>query len=202
MDISLQNVGKRFETNWIFRNISQEFKEAGKYAVLGPNGSGKSTLLKAVSGNLTITEGKVSYSLNNKPVTVEDIYSYLTIAAPYLDLPEEYNLEELITFHKTFKRISLTAKEIITKLELGHTRDRLYKRFSSGMKQRVKLGLAIMSDAPLLLLDEPCTALDANAIKWYQSLISDYSSHKTILVFSNHKEEEYKFCNSIIQLTK
>lgn len=202
MNINLQSVGKRFENNWVFRNISQEFKEAGKYAVLGPNGSGKSTLLKAISGSLTITEGEVNYTYKGTALSMDALYYHITIAAPYLDLPEEYNLEELISFHKTFKRINLSAKEIIEKLELGHTRDRLYKRFSSGMKQRVKLGLAIMSDAPLLLLDEPCTALDASAVKWYQSLITDYSSHKTILVFSNHKEEEYKFCNSIIQLTK
>lgn len=128
------------------------------------------------------------------------MYTYQSIAAPYLDLPEEYTLEELITFHKTFKKIKLSAKEIANKLELAHTKDKLYKRFSSGMKQRVKLGLAILSDAPLLLLDEPCTALDANAVKWYQGMIAEYASQKTILVFSNNKEEEFSFCKETVRI--
>ena len=198
MHISLQNVGKRFERNWVFRNISQEFKEGAKYAILGPNGSGKSTLLKAISGNLTISEGKIEYKKNGSAVNVEEVYKEITITAPYLDLPEEYSLEELITFHKTFKSIKLSVKDIIAKMELSHTNDRLFKRFSSGMKQRVKIGLAIMSDTPLLLLDEPCTALDANAVKWYQSLIAEFASQKTILVFSNNKEEEFKFCTETV----
>jgi ABC-type multidrug transport system ATPase subunit len=200
MDIILQNVGKRFERNWVFRNISQEFKSGGKYAILGPNGSGKSTLLRAISGNLTITEGTIKYNVTNSDVPVEEVFNHLTIAAPYLEIPEEYNLEELIAFHKAFKHIKLSTTEIIEKLELGHTKERLYKRFSSGMKQRVKLGLAIMSDAPLLLLDEPTTALDANAVEWYQGMIDQFALNKTILVFSNNKEEEFRFCKETIRI--
>lgn len=58
MNISLQNVGKRFENNWVFRNISQDFKEGSKYAILGPNGSGKSTLLRAVPEALQLPKVK------------------------------------------------------------------------------------------------------------------------------------------------
>jgi len=200
MNLSLQNVGKRFERNWIFRNINQEFKAGSKTVILGPNGSGKSTLLKAISGSLTITEGNLTYSISGKEVAIDDVYTHLSIAAPYLDLPEEYTLEELIAYHKTFKKIDLSVKDIIAKLQLEHTSDRLYKRFSSGMKQRVKLGLALMSETPLLLLDEPCTALDGNAIQWYQSLIAEYAMNKTVLVFSNNKEEEYKFCKETVRI--
>jgi len=116
MHIKLQNVGKRFERNWIFRNLSQEFKEGSKYAVLGPNGSGKSTLLRVISGSLTLSEGEINYTYNNSDIKSEEIYSHVSITAPYLDLPEEYSLEEIITFHKTFKKIDLNTKELITKL--------------------------------------------------------------------------------------
>jgi ABC-type multidrug transport system ATPase subunit len=200
MQIILQNVGKRFERNWVFRNISQEFKEGSKYAILGPNGSGKSTLLRAISSSLTITEGQIDYKKNDSVVAIDNVYKEISITAPYLDLPEEYNLEELIAFHKTFKNINLSVKDIIVRMELEHTKDRLFKRFSSGMKQRVKLGLAILCDAPLLLLDEPCTALDANAVKWYQGLIAEFASDKTILVFSNNREEEFSFCKETVKI--
>lgn len=81
-----------------------------------------------------------------------------------------------------------------------HTGEKHYKNFSSGMKQRVKLGLAILTDAPLLLLDEPVTALDAKSIQWYKDMINAYSMDRTILVFSNLREEEYGFCEKKFQL--
>lgn len=202
MNIKLNNVGKRFERNWVFRNFNHEFVQGNRYAVLGPNGSGKSTLLKVTAGNVTPSEGKVEYSLNSKALPIEDIFQHLTIAAPYLDLPEEYSLHELITFHKTFKQFenNISEKEVIDIIELAHTKGKSYKYFSSGMKQRVKLGLAVLSKTPLLLLDEPTTALDPKSVLWYQNLIAKYAEGKTIIVFSNHKEEEYSFCKEKTEL--
>jgi ABC-type multidrug transport system ATPase subunit len=202
MNITLESVGKRFGHNWVLRNISLEFKTARRYAVLGPNGSGKSTLLKLISGSVSPSEGTVSYLEHGKTVNIDAIYNHISIIAPYLDIPEEYSLEEIINFHKTFKALekNISAKEFIELLELGHTKDKALKYFSSGMKQRVKLGLAILSTSPLLLLDEPTTALDAKSIQWYQNLIREYGNGKTILVFSNNKQEEFSFCEETIKL--
>jgi len=202
MNIKLVNVGKRFERNWVFRNLSLEFTGGKRYVVLGQNGSGKSTLLKVVSGNVTASEGTVEYSSNSNKVEVEEVFKHLSIAAPYLDVPEEYTLHEILSFHKVFKPFekNLSEKEIIDILELSHTKEKSYKHFSSGMKQRVKLGLAILSKTPLLLLDEPSTALDSKSVQWYQNMIKEYGSGKTIIVFSNNKEEEYEFCEEKIEL--
>ena len=68
------------------------------------------------------------------------------------------------------------------------------------MRQRVKLGLAILADCPVLLLDEPCSNLDANAIAWYQTMIKEFASDKTILVCSNTVKEEYLFCTNRIEI--
>jgi len=198
MLIKLQQAGKRYDRNWVFRNISMEFSSGKKYALLGPNGSGKSTLLRAISGVLTLTEGAITYNLNGSDLSIEKLFKHISIATPYLDIPEEYTLEEIISFHKKFKSINLTVNEVIVRMELAHAGTRLFKHFSSGMKQRVKLGIAIMSHTPLLLLDEPSTALDAHSIAWYQNLISEYTLNKTILVFSNNKEEEFRFCDETI----
>ena len=180
--------------------ISHTFEQGKRYVVLGPNGSGKSTLLKIIAGNVTPSEGKVEYTDNSEELAIEEVYKKLAIAAPYLDLPEEYSLHEILEFHKAFKPFenNLQEKEIIDILELGHTKDKFFRHFSSGMKQRVKLGLAILSATPLLLLDEPCTALDAKSVEWYQTLIKNYTSGKTIIVFSNNKQEEFSFCEETI----
>lgn len=202
MNIKLTNAGKKYGRNWIFRNLSLQFSEGGKYAVLGPNGSGKSTLLKIISGGATLSEGAIDYSSNNTILKPEDIFQYISIAAPWLDIPEEYTLEEIITFHNKFKQFAkgLSTNDVIKITDLEHTREKHFKNFSSGMKQRVKLALAILTDAPLLLLDEPVTALDAKSVLWYKEMIATYAKDKTILVFSNHREEEYGFCEEKVQL--
>jgi len=202
MNIQLTNAGKKYGSHWIFRNFSHQFSEGIKQVILGPNGSGKSTLLKIVSGGATLSEGAIEYSINNKKIKPEEVFQYVSIAAPWLDIPEEYTLEEVITFHTQFKQLvkSISVKDAIKIIDLEHTREKHYRNFSSGMKQRVKLGLAILTDAPLLLLDEPVTALDAKSVNWYKQMIHEYANHKSILVFSNHREEEYGFCEGTVHL--
>lgn len=72
MDIILDNVGRRFNQEWIFRKISYHFAQGESYAVLGPNGSGKSTLLQILSGNLSISEGSVKYTDGTSLIDIED----------------------------------------------------------------------------------------------------------------------------------
>lgn len=204
MNIQLTNAGKKYGSNWIFRNFSNQFINGKKYVILGPNGSGKSTLLKIISGGATLSEGEVEYILKNKKIKPEDVFQYISVAAPWLDIPEEYTLQEIVTFHTQFKRfvkdISVKDAIKIIGLKSAAADEKHYRNFSSGMKQRVKLGLAILTDAPLLLLDEPVTALDAKSIEWYKELINEYAKEKTILVFSNHREEEYGFCEEKLQI--
>ena len=71
--------------------------------------------------------------------------------------------------------------------------------YSSGMKQRVKLAQAIFSDVEIILLDEPCSNLDANGIELYHSLIKNYCLQRLVIVCSND-EVEYNFCKEIIAI--
>ena len=68
------------------------------------------------------------------------------------------------------------------------------------MKQKVRLALAILSNTPLLLLDEPTSNLDKKAIDWYQNLINNYSQNRLIIVCSNQQEYEYTCCNKQLQI--
>jgi ABC-type multidrug transport system ATPase subunit len=68
------------------------------------------------------------------------------------------------------------------------------------MKQRTKLALAVLSDTPILLLDEPTANLDQQGQDWYQDLISSYTKNKLLIIGSN-QEHEYRFCNHRIQLS-
>ncbi|UKT63507.1 ABC transporter ATP-binding protein [Pedobacter mucosus] len=200
MKISLNKAGRRFNKEWVFRNLTAEFISGNSYAILGPNGSGKSTLLSVLNGSLIPSEGALSYA-DDKEIAVEDIYQYISFAAPYLELIETFSLTEIIDFHFKFKKFheGLNASKLIEILDLKKSANKEIKYFSSGMKQRTKLALACCADTPILFLDEPTSNLDVQGIKWYQELIEKYTKNRLTIVGSN-QIQEYEFCDQVIQI--
>ena len=201
MEITLNNVGRRFNQEWIFRNLNYTFNPSGNYAVLGPNGSGKSTLLSVLLGSLSLSEGKVSYQEETE-LRPEAVYSKMSLAAPYLDLIEEFTLQETIDFHFQFKQPHpiIDRKAILDLLGLARSQDKALKYFSSGMKQRTKLVLACCADTPVLILDEPTSNLDNQGVDWYHELIKKFTTNRLVIIGSN-QEHEYSFCQDYIQIS-
>ena len=199
MKIILQNIGKRYNSDWIFRKVDREFSLGNNYVITGANGSGKSTLLQLIAGNQIPSEGKITY-FNGKEIEAEQFFSQLSFASPYLELIEEFTLRELLHFHFKFKkmRAGFTEEKIIERAYLSASADKQLKNFSSGMKQRVRLVLAVLSDTPLLLLDEPCSNLDHKGVEWYNDLIAENKNDRLIIVCSNKQKEEYAFCDTEI----
>jgi len=132
MTISLENIGRRFNREWIFRDVNYTFESGTAYAILGPNGSGKSTLLQVLNGSLTPSSGKLSYQLNHQPVEVESVYQHLSLAAPYMELIEDFTLAEMIDFHFQFKtfRDGLDTNAIVDLLNMQARIDQLIKYFT------------------------------------------------------------------------
>jgi ABC-type multidrug transport system ATPase subunit len=196
MKISLTNAGKRFNRDWIFRNLSCEFNSGKAYAITGPNGSGKSTLLQIISGSMVVSEGQVNYEMPE-----EQVYRHISITAPYLEVIEEMTAKEFLHFHAQFKPFlpSLSVTAILEKVGLSNAANRQIRYYSSGMKQRIKLAQSIFSDVSCVLLDEPCTNLDAEGIALYQGLIKDYCAGRLVVVSSND-EQEYSFCNEKLNI--
>ena len=159
MQIELNNTGKRYNTDWIFRKVSYRFLPGGRYAITGSNGSGKSTLLQVLAGAVLHNEGQIQYTFQGKAIDVASAFKHISIAAPYLELIEEMNPVEFLNFHASFKKLTQPVNDILRYVQLGHAADKQVRYFSSGMKQRLKLAQAVFSEAPVLLLDEPLTNL-------------------------------------------
>lgn len=196
ISITINNLGKKFNREWIFRNLSYSINEGQKLVILGGNGSGKSTLLQTIAGFVSPNEGSLSYQLGKQPIKAEDLMLHVSLASPYIQLVEEYTLTELINHLKIFKPFSnnFSTSDLMDLMELTQAKNKLIKQFSSGMKQRLKLGLAFLADTPLLLLDEPTSNLDKNAITWYKGLVSNHTQNRTVIVCSNAIDDEYFFC--------
>lgn len=202
MTISLSDAGKRFNRDWIFRHVNYTFESGKSYAITGPNGSGKSTLLQALSGSLLLNEGEAKYTSGSKKLAAEEVYRHVSICAPYLELIEEMTLTEFLNFHQGFKPFlpGVSADAVITAIGLEKAINKQIRYYSSGMKQRVKLAQCIFSDTAVVLLDEPCTNLDATGISLYHSLIADYCKNRLVVVSSND-EMEFHFCQSVISIS-
>lgn len=201
MKIDLTNVGKRYNRDWIFRNLTFSFDIYKRYAVTGPNGSGKSTLLQVIAGSTLHNEGRIKHYILNKEIPPDKVYKNLSFSAPYLDLIEEMTLIEFFNFHDKMKGwiSTLDTRQIIILLRLEKSAHKQIRNFSSGMKQRVKLAQAIFSDVPAVLLDEPTTNLDEEGIQLYNFLIEKYCEKRLVIISSNN-EMEYSFCEEMIDM--
>lgn len=201
MEIILKALSKRFGGQWLFKNLHQHFLSPGGWAITGPNGSGKTTLLHIISGMIPATNGSLEYQVNGQTIDPEALYRQLWLAAPYMELLEELTLKELLEFHFQLKPLTkgFTIEEVADRSQLASALNKPVVKFSSGMKQRVKLALGIFSDVPLLLLDEPSTNLDQAGFKWYQDEISALAGKKLVIICSN-QPREYEFCTQTLSL--
>lgn len=200
--ITLQNIGRRFNRDWIFRGVDHTFIIGESYAILGPNGSGKSTLLQVLNGSLSPSEGEISYAFDDKAIEVDKIFEHLSLAAPYLELIEEFTLAEMIDLHFKFKpyKPGMDKAAVVDVLAMEGNKNKLIKYFSSGMKQRLKLALAFCADTPILMLDEPTSNLDAQGVEWYLGLVEKYALNRLTIICSN-QEHEYEFCSKRLNIS-
>jgi ABC-type multidrug transport system ATPase subunit len=218
MKVSLTDAGKRFNRDWVFRHLNYNFESGISYAIVGPNGSGKSTLLQAISGALHLNEGRLEYMIGPNlsiregtretavknikgNIDAEEHFRYVSICAPYLEVIEEMTVLEFLNFHNTYKPLlaGVSVDDIITATGLNKAVNKQIRYYSSGMKQRVKLAQSIFFDTPLVLLDEPCTNLDAEGVSLYHQLIEQYCLQRLVIVSSND-EVEYRFCKEKIEI--
>ncbi len=200
--IVLEEVAKKFQHKWIFKDLKCTFQKNDIVSVRGQNGAGKSTLLKIISGHLTPNQGAVSYlDHKEKQIARDDIYKEVAFAAPYISLLSRLNLSENIDFYRKFKSLQggLDTKTLIDLMGLKSASHKELRFFSSGMLQRVKLALAMCTDSSILILDEPTSNLDEAGIVWYQETLKKYCKDRMVIIASN-VEHDFTLCNRSISV--
>ena len=203
MKILCKGLGRHYNFRWVFRHLDFEFSAGTAYAVIGPNGSGKSTLAQLVASSLSPSEGSIDYHLNGAILKDDRIYRYLGIAAPYIEMIEEFSVRELIKFHTRFKHLidGVDTDDMIEHMGLSEFYDHPVNQLSSGMKQRIRLFLAMCTQVPLVLLDEPFTNLDKEGISWFTELAGRYKKDRLLIICSNRREEYEPFCEEVLDLS-
>ena len=185
MKIIATGIHKKFRQEWVFKALNYTFESGKSYAIIGQNGAGKSTLLRTLAQYSLPNKGKVEF----EGIT-EDINKQISFAAPYSELIEEFTLPELLNFlvHINFLEAHWDFSTFTSFIELQPSETKYIKNFSSGMRQKVKLGIALAADRPILCLDEPTSNLDETAKNWFYSALES-QRHKLILIASNEQAE-------------
>lgn len=201
MFIELSDAGKRYQNDWIFKGLNLKIQEGDRIGISGPNGSGKSTLLKIISGQTSLTKGKRVYQdANGTQLEEEGIFNKISFAAPYIELIEEFSLSEIINFYHKFRPLvkGLSESDVVEMSRIPQA-NKVIKAYSSGMKQRVKLVLALCFDGEVILLDEPSTNLDKDGVEWTKNLIYTYLSDRTLVLASN-EIKDFENINSVLDI--
>lgn len=139
---------------------------------------------------VTPNEGQVHFSS-------KDIYKHISFCSPYMELPEELTIEEILVFHQHLRKLTISQQQFID--HLGIDEDKEVRNYSSGMKQRLKLALAFFTKSDIMLLDEPTSNLDEHWSNWYKKMVEETPQERTIIVSSNIPAE-YNFCSSVLNM--
>lgn len=196
IEILATNLSKKFRQEFVLRQFSYHFQSGNSYAITGPNGSGKSTLLQLIAQFTLPNTGNVEIP----GVEPESVYSQITYAAPYVEIIEEYTLQEHLEILIKNKYLPdfLTIESFHDYIDLHPDSLKLIKNYSSGMRQKIKLGFALLSERPILLLDEPTTNFDEKAKEWFFNRLQE-QRHKLIIIASN-EAKEIEFCSEKIEI--
>lgn len=200
--ISLTGATKRFNGRAVFENLELEIQHGQAWSITGANGSGKSTLIKVISGFFGLSSGSITWKSENGTIDPSNIHKHCAIAAPYLELFEEFTLEENIRIYgdlKNFKQ-GMSNEDVSEFIGLNHASKKRLKEFSSGMKQRTKLGLAFCANSGILLLDEPLSNLDSKGYEWYRSVPQSLLENRIVIVGSNLEGDETRFCRHNVHM--
>ncbi|HLT80053.1 MAG TPA: ABC transporter ATP-binding protein [Cyclobacteriaceae bacterium] len=189
--ITAQDLGKRFNRDWIFRKLTFTFQPGNTYAIIGPNGSGKSTLMQILWGQMPPSTGAVEYHRGSTRIDPAELYRHVALAAPYMELIDEFTLTEQLRFHFRLRqsRDNMDIPQLLEAIGMEKVSEKYIGNFSSGMKQRVKLGLALLTRADAVFLDEPGTNLDEKAFGWYLDLLRKLPSDVATFIASNQSRE-------------
>jgi Cu-processing system ATP-binding protein len=157
-------------------------------ALLGPNGSGKTTALKAAAGLLRPTSGAVLLGSPGLPASAPEARRALSFLPQKVSFPESESGREVIEFYRALRNLpAARTDEVLRFAALNGAGARSVGTYSGGMVQRLGLAVAMLADAPVLLLDEPTAALDPDGLCAFYGLVQERKRQGRTVFFTSHQ---------------
>ena len=189
--LEISDLTKRYGKLTALAGLDLTLHDGTVHGLVGPNGAGKTTMLLIISGLRRKTSGEITFGVpTNKVMLMPDTPDFF----PLLTAREIVDLARY-PFRKEVSEESVT--EVIELVGLGDSIDRRVGGFSRGMKQRLGLAATLIGEPQLLLLDEPCSALDPIGRREILDVIFRLKSKSTVL-FSTHLLSDVEaVCDSV-----
>lgn len=187
--IKVSNISKRIKEVTILHDISLELYEGNVYGFQGRNGSGKTMLFRAITGLISVDEGFIvvnDLKLNNK-YFANDVGLLLENPSFLPNLSAKKNLEMIASIRNKIGESRIN--EVLKLVGLYDERNKEYKKYSLGMKQRLAIGQAIMEYPKILILDEPTNAIDNEGIDVLKDIVYNEKTKGTIILIASHERE-------------
>lgn len=191
MKISVKNVCKKFKDNVVLNNVSYEFESGKIYGLVGKNGSGKTVFLKLLTGLYTPDSGKIlvdGEDFNENKSYPKSMRALIENPSFISDLSGYDNLKLLASIQNKIgkKEIDEALKEV----NLYDEKDKLFHKYSLGMKQKLGIAQVIMEDVDILIFDEPFSAIEDDTVKKLRDLLKKLKKEEKLIIISTHIKED------------
>jgi ABC-type multidrug transport system ATPase subunit len=182
--LQFDGVRRRFGRLSVLKGVSGSVEPGEMLLVTGSNGSGKSTLLRCLAGLLAPDGGTIAYQENGTPLDAAERRRRVGVVAPDLAFYSELTVAENLAFFARLRRVSpARGLSVLGRLDLPL--DRLAGNLSSGMRQRLRWGFALLHSPRLLLLDEPFQNFDAPGERIARELLDEHLEDGGLAVVAN-----------------
>ena len=204
--IKVENLVKRYGSNYALNDVSFEIGEGEIVGLLGPNGAGKSTTMNILTGYLSSTSGAAyinGINILEDPIGAKKFIGFLPEQPP---LYPEMTVSEFLGFVYELKACELPREEhlaeIVDVVKLFDVKDRLIRNLSKGYKQRVGIAAALVGDPKIIIFDEPTVGLDPKQIIEVRNLIRTLGKKHTVILSTHILAEVQAVCERVIIISK
>ncbi len=189
--VQVRHLTKRFGGLTAVDDLSFNVDEGEIVALWGANGAGKTTVLRCIL-NLTPYDGEISVAGMNADKEGKAVRQRIGFVPQELSFHDDMTVTETMTFYALLKKLGYDYDftPLLTRLDLASHAQKQVGELSGGLKQRLALALALLSDPPILLLDEPTSSLDVTAREDFMGLLLELKEAGKTMIFSSHRMEE------------
>jgi len=201
MSIVIEGLEKSYGDVRALRGITLTLAPGGIVGLLGPNGAGKTTLVEILEGLRAPTRGRASVLGMDPTRNARALKERLGVQLQSTAIPPDLTAEEVLRLYAAFYPRSLPTRQVLERVGLGSKAAERVQALSGGQRQRLALGMALVHDPELLILDEPTTGLDPGARRALHDIIRQFrAGGRSVILTTHYIEEAEQLCDRVIVL--